>query len=839
MRIVASKKLFQLVLLIAVYVSTFENADAQRVGWWNFNNPNQLTEAVQGYGQDLVLTGSHTAVNGPAAGDFAGRIGVGSYYTLNHSIAPNGGGNLINEYSLQFDFRVASLNIWHSFFQTTTANNNDADFFINPSGQLGVAAVGYTTETININEWYRLVLSVDNGSSFRVYLDGDFIMQGNVQDIDGRFALANSLLLFADEDGEDNLIDISEVGLWDYSLGAAEVAALGGFSHQLPPSGQLIAHPFLQSLTPASVYVCWHDTDASTTKVAYGTDTSLGMEASGSSETVSGNYRWHSVKLTGLEPNTKYYYKLVSGNATSSIYSFRTMPGDGFAGHLRFLLFSDTQDDSATTGMVVRAARDKMSEIFGSHYKDSVQLIMHTGDIVGSGSTISQWTDQFFRPFAPLTDGLPFMSVAGNHELEHLNYYKYIKYDDFSAFGSSHPLHEKIWSYHLPGTLFIGLNTNVINNYGQLQRDWLDSRLAEAEQDPSIHFVFCFLHHPPKTELWNEGNTPYVEDMILPILKKYSKVQQLSYGHTHAYERGVVNSNLDQGDFRISCVGGGGGNRDRWGEYSNTDYPEIHIALDHHFYVFYDIDLANLSYEGRMYDLGNSNLLATNQVADAWHRRLNQLPPAKPIMIETANESDMRLRLTASAFSGLDEVMSAQFQLSNQSGQYEAPLFDNTSHWQNLYGVTNNFQPIDWQHDVDLRYGFVPHGLLANNSTYYVRMRYRDQNLRWSAWSDELSFVYLDPQALDQIAADAAWLSVSPNPASDHATIQLRLNQPQVVSISLIDSRGRLIRMLAQELPVAESISAEADVADLEPGLYFVIIQTEKGNMVRKLQITH
>lgn len=120
-------------------------------------------------------------------------------------------------------------------------------------------------------------------------------------------------------------------------------------------------------------------------------------------------------------------------------------------------------------------------------------------------------------------------------------------------------------------------------------------------------------------------------------------MQQLSYGHTHAYERGVVNSNLDQGDFRISCVGGGGGNRDRWGEYSNTDYPEIHIALDHHFYVFYDIDLANLSYEGRMYDLGNSNLLATNQVADAWHRRLNQLPPAKPIMIETANESDMRL----------------------------------------------------------------------------------------------------------------------------------------------------------------------------------------------------
>ncbi len=832
------RSVFVFIVIVQFLGFNVSSLQAQRVGWWNFNDVSNLTAPVAGYGQPLVLTGTHQLANGPEANDYAVKIGVGSYYKMTHGIGANGGGSYINEYSLQIDFKVASVNVWHSFFQTTPQNNNDADFFINPSGQLGVAAVGYSPQSINAGEWYRLVISVDNGTSFNVYLDGELIMQGAVQDVDGRFALANALLLFADEDAEDNDIYVSEVGIWDYNLSPFEVEALGGFSHILPPAGQLILHPFIQSLSTNSVYVCWHDPQTTNTTVEYGLTEALGSAASGTNEIVAANYRWHNVKLTNLQANTKYYYRLVSGSGTSAVFDFTTIPDADYQGHIRFLLFSDTQDDSAATGFVVRSARDKMLQLFGENFTDSIQLMMHTGDIVGSGSTITQWTDEFLRPFSPLTTGIPFMSVAGNHELEHQNYYKYIKYDDFSAFPSGHALFEKVWSYRMPGTLFIGLNTNMINNFGNTQKTWLDTKLAEAQQDNSIHFVFCFLHHPPMSELWGEGNTAYVHDEILPILKKYSKVQQLSYGHTHAYERGVIKSDTDLGDFRISCVGGGGGNRDRWGEYTNTDYPEIHIALDHYFYVMYDINLGDLSYTGQMYDLGNTNVTATNEIADSWHRRLNQSPPAKPTLLDIANQPDLSLLLQANNFIGEDDCMSSQFQISNMSGNFSQPLLDKSTNWQNIYLVTNSFEPIDRNAGIDLSQCKVPHGQLENGKIYYARMRYRDQNLRWSAWSDEKSFVYLDPQGLDENSGDGSFLYQNkPNPFTTETHIRFVLTQPREVMLVINDLKGHRVATILDEKLSAGNFDVPFNGSQLEEGVYYYQLITDDYSVTRKMLI--
>ncbi len=828
-----------LILLLTIVISQLTNTvTAQRSGWWNFNNPDNPTAAVEGFGQDLLLVGTHQIAAGPQANDFAAKIGVGSYYKLTHGISPNGGGSFVNEYSLQIDFKVSATNVWHSFFQTSLQNNNDGDFFINTSGQIGVAAVGYSAESINAGEWYRLVLSVDNGTSFNVYLDGILLTQGNVQDVDGRFALSNAMLMFADEDSEDNEIFVSEIAIWDYSLSPVEVEALGGFSHILPPAGQLVLYPFLQSLTNNSVYICWHDPQSTITTVEFGLTSGLGNTTNGSSEIVSANYRWHSVKLSDLQPNTKYFYRLKSGFGTSQIFNFTTLPDADYQGNIRFLLFSDTQDDSAATGMVVRSARDKMFEMFGPSWSDSVHLVMHTGDIVGSGSTITQWTDQCFKPFSVLSDALPFMSVAGNHELEHQNYYKYIKYDEFSAFPAGHALFEKTWSYHIPGVLFLGLNTNMISNYGTTQKNWLDTKLADAQQDASILFVFVFMHHPPISELWGEGNTAYVSNEILPVLQKYSKVQQLSYGHTHAYERGVIESNTNEGDFRISCVGGGGGDRDRWGEYTNTDYPQIHTALDHYFYVFFDIDLADRSYEGKMFDLGNTNILATNTIADSWHRKLNQQAPDKPTLVSVANQPDLHLLLSATSFSGTDAVMSAQFQISNTSANYTLPVFETTNHWQNIYQVDNQFNPIDRNVGIVLSECNVPHGTLEDEKTYYGRMRYRDQNLRWSEWSDELSFVYHDPQGIGEENANSFSLNQNvPNPYSTTTEISFVLRKPAHVKLSVHNNSGKLLYTLIDGEQNAGSFSQTFDASHLPPGTYTYRLEVDNTYSSRKMTV--
>ena len=219
-------------LVVAVILLTSVSYAQMPVGWWNFDNPSNITAPVPGYGSDLVLTGTQEAVAGPSSGNGATRIGVGSYFTATHGIAPNGGGAKVNQYSLMFDFRVdQALGMWHNFFQTDpTVNANDGEYFIrSTTGAVGTLDLAYTTPfVVADNTWYRLILTVENGTFFKAYVDGQFQFDHNIRPVDdARYSLVNVLYVFGDDDGDDGLIDCAEFAIWDYALSAAEVAALG------------------------------------------------------------------------------------------------------------------------------------------------------------------------------------------------------------------------------------------------------------------------------------------------------------------------------------------------------------------------------------------------------------------------------------------------------------------------------------------------------------------------------------------------------------------------------------------------------------------------------------
>jgi hypothetical protein len=75
-----------------------------------------------------------------------------------------------------------------------------------------------------------MVITVKNGSYFRIYLDGEPWLNSAGQPIDGRFALAEKLLIFADEDGEDGIIQCSELSIWEVALTEEQVKKLGNAS---------------------------------------------------------------------------------------------------------------------------------------------------------------------------------------------------------------------------------------------------------------------------------------------------------------------------------------------------------------------------------------------------------------------------------------------------------------------------------------------------------------------------------------------------------------------------------------------------------------------------------
>lgn len=228
------------------------------VGWWNFDDPSNLTAAVPGYGPDLVLTGTHTTTAGPDVSNGAINIGLGSYYTVTHGIAPNGGGLKVNRYSLMFDFKVdQATGMWHCLFQTDpVVTANDGEYFIrSTTGALGTLDLGYTTPfVVSANTWYRLILSVDNGNFFRAYINGSLVFEHNVRPIDHeRYSLAPTIHFFGDDDGDDGSIDVAELAIWDYPLSEAEVSALGGVGIILPVE----LTSFKASLTDGVVNLQW------------------------------------------------------------------------------------------------------------------------------------------------------------------------------------------------------------------------------------------------------------------------------------------------------------------------------------------------------------------------------------------------------------------------------------------------------------------------------------------------------------------------------------------------------------------------------------------------------
>lgn len=193
---------------------------------WRFDDVANLVKAT--VGTDLELVGSAPVAAGPSFGNGAVQMAVGSYFKATHGIAKNGGGNYVNQYTFIYDVYMPTAS-WKALFQTSKTNSNDAECFIKPTGELGIGATGYTATQLAISQWYRIAVAVSLGTSFKYYVNGTMVKTGTSQAIDGGFALElDKVLLFADNDGDDGTIIVSEINMWNKALSDADILALGG-----------------------------------------------------------------------------------------------------------------------------------------------------------------------------------------------------------------------------------------------------------------------------------------------------------------------------------------------------------------------------------------------------------------------------------------------------------------------------------------------------------------------------------------------------------------------------------------------------------------------------------
>ena len=204
-------------------------------GVWEFNLLDPTGATV---GAPLELVGVHQDIWGVDDEDGAMTLDEGSYYVVTHGIAPNGGGAKVNQWTLLVDFSYPAFSLtdppngYNDLIQTDPANTGDSDWTITAAGAIGIGAVGYSDAfdfSTEADTWYRMVMVVENGVRHDLYINGVEIFKGIQQGIDGRYSLADTILLFAagNQDGDDATIDVSTVAIWDTPLSATEILTLG------------------------------------------------------------------------------------------------------------------------------------------------------------------------------------------------------------------------------------------------------------------------------------------------------------------------------------------------------------------------------------------------------------------------------------------------------------------------------------------------------------------------------------------------------------------------------------------------------------------------------------
>ena len=169
--------------------------------------------------------------------------------------------------------------------------------------------------------------------------------------------------------------------------------------------------PYSMAPTTTSVKILWQmseETEPTDALVYYGTDPNNLNQSllSSAGWNVADEGYMHVVILTGLQPNTRYYFT-VGQNATrrfDKVCSTKTAPEQGTA--FRIFTISDIHGNAC----------NNWSNMQDFIYGLNCDISLMNGDFVSSKGNDRNWNNYFFTPGAPFLSQVPLMSSSGNHE---------------------------------------------------------------------------------------------------------------------------------------------------------------------------------------------------------------------------------------------------------------------------------------------------------------------------------------------------------------------------------------------------------------------------------------
>jgi hypothetical protein len=304
-------------------------------------------------------------------------------------------------------------------------------------------------------------------------------------------------------------------------------------NHHIAADNPFLRGPTVNLVTNNSALIFWRTADDTDATVQYGLNTSLLENVSNSTLDTD-----HRISLTGLQLDSKYWYKVISNGLESEVYHFKTAPADG--SEFKLLLFGDNRPDSQYAPVQPQNYLD----LIDLAIEEDPHVVIHSGDFVYRVENNHEENLLAWEHFNNATDKLghyaPIYGVLGNHDTGSrtgtrlLSYFfdAFEMYDEPSAY----------YSFDYAGVHITILDSEELGYEGRIigdQWEWLVEDLTSS----SAPMKFVIAHRPmyPLSHIGDSFDVNEDERVRLQQLFEDTNVTLFGCGHDHLYNRMTVN----------------------------------------------------------------------------------------------------------------------------------------------------------------------------------------------------------------------------------------------------------------------------------------------------------
>lgn len=333
---------------------------------------------------------------------------------------------------------------------------------------------------------------------------------------------------------------------------------------------QLIRGPYPQAATAETMHLLWRVRGgASQPIVRYGTafqslDKTLPAPAITARRTAAaggstdGTAPLHSApagtvqyeaKITGLKPDTRYYYSVIDGthalSPADAEHSFTTLPVPGTARPVLLWVVGDSGKANQFQKDSHAAMRDWLKR-----EKRTLDGYLHVGDMAYDSGLDSEFQFTFFQIYQETLRNTVCWPALGNHEGRTSSgpkgtgpYFDSYLVPTAGECGGVASGNEQYYSFDIGRVHFISLNSyDTSRKPEDPMAQWLKADLEKTKLD----WIIAFFHHPPYTkgshdsdDLKRDKELVEMRENIMPILEG-GGVDLVLAGHSHIYERSFL-----------------------------------------------------------------------------------------------------------------------------------------------------------------------------------------------------------------------------------------------------------------------------------------------------------